>query len=882
MPVIGLLAPLLWLAAGALVAAVLIPSAERDRVEWAALAVGLGLVLVTGVTLLGLLPPLLLVLAIALIVALVPFGLYGMHRRDSLPFLPPTEMPGGDDGDDGDDGADEVAPTRRGARAAALAVLPILLLLLLAGHFRLHGLGYSEFQGDEARAMLLAARLLESQDLETLLWHKKGPLEVLLPAAGVRRGDLRESTARLPFALAGLGVVLAGYALGRRLWGGRAAFTAALVLALDGYLIAFSRIVQYQSVVALCSVLAVWCAWRWYSREARGRRYLTLAALFLAFGTWAHYEAVLAAVPVAYLVASRARRERWSAGTWVRRLAAPVLVGAAVTAAFYVPFVLHPQFSTTFRYIAERRVGGAAPYNKLGDYFLRASFYNASYVVVLMLAGLVAVLAVKLRAALGRHGWLGVGVWLAALAILVVQPGLFGLESEGGERSLAILVFLPVLAVLLLSPTVDARWRMVLLWFAVPFLVAGFLVQKPHTHFYTMVPAAALLVGWGADQAVAWLEGRWSRRPALAVAAAAGVGFVVLAGWYQQQVFLRQVPEYKRVYPEAAAPGYWMPYGDELPRGGYFGFPYRAGWNEVRALFADGTLQGSYDSNEERLITGWYTGGAVRCSENPRYYLVSWNPQDEEEIPSRAEIEQTHRLKATIRVHGQEKLWVYEREPVAGEQDNAASAAVPPLVIDDAGGLLSMGGEASSFLERPLPASQALEWPLTQWNAMNWFAGVQPDVIMSFGEDLALIGADVFGLVKDSGERTYVLPPGQKHLGIVTVWRPLAPPQSDYRFALELWPAPEPDVAEASVPTASSVTGPTNCGAKPTSRWQAGQRYFVAQDMLLPDELAPGRYFVRLRVGDEDTIAAGGTLFSGGSCSACALDAVLEFHIEAP
>ncbi len=240
---IGLLGPVLWLAAGALVAAFLVPASQRDRVELAALAAGLGLMIVTGMTLLGLLPPLFLVLAIALIIALVPFGLYVLHQRDGLPFLPnvpanaPTPPAGpavhGDRDAASTTAADPAvhddrdaalaatpAPPRRSLRALALAVLPVLVLLLLAGYFRLNGLGYSEFQGDEARAMLLAARVIESGDLGTLLWHKKGPLEVLLPAAGVKRGNLRESTARLPFALAGLGVVLAGYALGRRLWGG--------------------------------------------------------------------------------------------------------------------------------------------------------------------------------------------------------------------------------------------------------------------------------------------------------------------------------------------------------------------------------------------------------------------------------------------------------------------------------------------------------------------------------------------------------------------------------------------------------------------------------------------------------------------------------------
>ncbi len=879
---IGLLAPLLWLAAGAVAAAALVPAARRDRLEHAALAVGLGLVIVAGVALLGFLPPLVLVAVILLVALAAPAVLFIMHRRDSLPFLP--AVPGDDRADSAGDGAPDamsMAPSRRTGRALVLAAVPVLALLLVAGGLRLVNLGYSEYQGVEARALLLAERLTQSRDLGTLLWHKKGPLEILLPAAAVKRGDLRESTARLPFALAGLGVVLAGLALGRRLWGPRAGFAAALVLALDGYLIAFSRIVQYQSVVALCSVLAVWAAWRWYTAERREIVWLPLAALFLAFGTWAHYEAVFAGLPVAYLVLSRARRERWRADTWLRTLAPPVLLGAGLVAVFYLPFALHPQFAETLRYIAERRLGvggeagGGGPYYKLGDYFLRASFYNASYYVIAMLLALVAVTAARLRTALGRFGWAGVAAWLVALALLIARPELFA----SGERSFAVLVFLPVLIAILASPRIDAAWRTVTIWFAGPFFVAAFFTLKPHTHFYTMVSAWALMVGWGADRAIAWAEVRGSARPARALAVAVGVVFVAVSGWYLYTVFIQNRPEYKRVFPEARLPGYWLPYGDEPPRGGYFGFPYRAGWNEVRALFADGTLQGSYDSNEELLITGWYTGGAVRCPSNPRYYLVAWRPQDEEDIPDRAEIERTHHLKATIRVNGQEKLWVYDREPVVGA----------PLVIDDHGGLGSMGGEASTFLGRPAPVSQALELPLSRFPA---------DV--RFDHRLRLVGFDVTGLVADdtedvprdaasggesaddasgaagAGPPVLHLPAGTDRLGVTLAWEPYAPMDRDYRVTLVVV---DPHGETAGV---GGDIERIECDGTDMTDWQVGERHFTGHVLRLDRQyMRPGDYVVKLTLHDR---ASGAAAMARGPEQGLHIDEVdlLHFRVEAP
>jgi hypothetical protein len=74
---------------------------------------------------------------------------------------------------------------------------------------------------------------------------------------------LDESTARLPFAVAGLSMVLTTYLIGRKMAGKHAGLLAALLLALNGFFVAFSRTVQYQSVVAWMSALAVLCAWQW-------------------------------------------------------------------------------------------------------------------------------------------------------------------------------------------------------------------------------------------------------------------------------------------------------------------------------------------------------------------------------------------------------------------------------------------------------------------------------------------------------------------------------------------------------------------------------------------------------------------------------------------
>jgi hypothetical protein len=868
---LSLVATILWLSAGFIAVAHLVRTRDLDWAEWAALSGGVGLVILVGLTLLGLLPrPAAVAVAVALMVAL-PIYLYFYYKR----LFATADRP-----------ADRAS---QGSRHA----LALVLLVAVAAFFRFTWLGYSEFQGDEARAVLMAHQMGRSGSPEVLMLHKKGPIEVLLPAASVRWGDLSERSARLPFAIAGLLGILAAFGLGTRLWGARAGFAAGILLAVDGYLIAFSRIVQYQSVVFLFSVLAVWCAWRFHQRAAEGDRYLALAGLFIGLGTWAHYEMIFALPPVVWLVIARVWAERprevvaQSVGDaeataeteaepeggrggggnpgdepeaevgrsvyalgWLRRLALPIALMLGTVALFYIPFIRHPHFAETSAYIIERRVGGGLPYNMLGDYFNRASFYNASYYVMFMVAVLVGVIVARLRVAWGRAGLALAAVWLALFAILAARPGLFEIGAADAEprRSLAVLVFLPVFAALVLAPRTSAKWRALLLWFAGPFFAATFFVQKPHTHFYTLLPAWALMVGWGLDRGLVWLEGRFAPRLVRIGAVAAGIALFAVFALHQYVVFIRHDPEYKRVYPEVRLPGYWTPFGDEPPRGGYFGFPYRAGWNTVRDLVETGLVSGDYDSNEELLVTGLYTNGAPRClggdepATLPRYYLEAWRPQDAEEIPLDV-IARDYHLGFVIRRGGRDKLKVHERELTEGD----------PIVIeegvDDIYAFLHSGlpdyAEGSGVVPvvpppgRSIPVAQALELPLPE---------VRRDARL--GDAVRLVGLDfplaseAFGAIEGAARHVGAGPsaPAVVHgipgsIGITFLWQAIAPQDRDLSVFVHL--------VDAAGTTVAQSDGAPGCGQSPTSTWRPAEIVFDPHTIELPEDLPAGVYTVR-------------------------------------
>ncbi|MFN8474267.1 MAG: glycosyltransferase family 39 protein [Anaerolineae bacterium] len=727
-------------------------------------------------------------------------------------------------------------------RALWWLAVPVALALV----FRLTFLGYSEFQGDEARAMLMAAGLGQGRS-EILFFHKKAPGEVLTPALVWAATDgIDETSARLPFALMNAAAVLAIGALAWRLFtadssvslrapakqslnGGSlryarddislsertgesteatdtveanadsmpvlAAVVAALVLALDGYFVAFARIVQYQSIVALTSIVAVWAAWRYY-KSGRGRWAIVAGAL-VAAGLLGHYEAVFAIPPVAWLL--------WRRGG-LRGLLAPTAVFAAIAAFFYLPFALHPHFRETVFYILNRRVGvgneadGGGPlYNKLADYFLRATFYNSTWYIVLLAVALVAVFAWLGWRGFRRGRWLAL-VWpVVALAVVVAAPEAIHI----GKYNLSLFLLLPLL-LWVLAPRLDDGVKATILWFLGPFLVASFLTQKPHTHFYTMMPGAALLVGLGVAALAQAIQARGGRIARFALPAV-GVVVVLLLSGYIWMAFVSHSPEYKRVYPAARSPFYPVVYGDDPPRGGYFGFPYQAGWSIVGSLFADGTLQGDYDSNEEPLVTGWYTRGAVRSAANPRYYIVGQDVQDPVKIPL-DRIEKDYHLLAQVNADGDPKLRIYSRDPVAAPRE---------YVLADT-------SRFNPYLGPSFPVGQALaEAP----------PAVHTDAMLG---SVRLLGYELASPSVKAGEP----------VGVTLFWQPTAKIDSNLSVFAH--------VEDGSIRGQSD--GWPDAGQSPTSTWLPGDTIIESRSVTIDPTTPPGAYPLRVGLYDSKTL----------------------------
>lgn len=513
---------------------------------------------------------------------------------------------------------------------AASTWIWLIALVAIACLLRLPGLGYHELHGDEALVLNRAKwAILGVEDI--LARHAKGPGEIAVALPIYRAlGTVNEATARLPFAVLGVGSVLATALVGRRLFSPAVGFWAGVLLATNGFALALSRIVQYQPAMLLLSALAVLCAWE-FAVKPQGR-WLLLTAILAGFGVLMHYEFALLAPALAALVWVGWRRAPDLRHTIVvsalAGLAVVILIGAA-----YLPSLLSPLFAGTQRYLGSR-LGGLGAFN-LPTFVELGTFYNSTYyfagLVLLVLAGLVV-------------GW------------------------RRARRRTLLLV----------------------LWFLPFFLLHLFVMESPGTHFYLFMPSWSLLA---ALPLAALTESR-AIRPAIrwALVGLATLWLLVSCG-YLYLAFFRQAPEYIVNYDRTRLPFYWAPFEENVPLIPRYAFPIQEGWKALGTLAQWGCVQGSYASNEgSQGVRFWYLPALRRVSteEDPDWVFVASHVQ----APSRQFNEQDlegYQRAGEVRVRGEPRVEMWRRAGQAASlpapyvaydlEDYAPSfdRAVPPL-----------------------------------------------------------------------------------------------------------------------------------------------------------------------------------------------------------
>lgn len=241
---------------------------------------------------------------------------------------------------------------------------------------RLANLGYSDFQGDEVKAL---CRLAPGQTLgDFLLGQRKGPLQFLTTCATrlIDPDYSSELIVRLPFCIAGILAVFFFYRLVTLHFGQKTGLYAALLLATNGFFIAFSRIAQYQSFTILFTILTLYGLslslmdgkWRFWG--------LLLGAVSAAVCLLAHFDGGFVLFPAAYLLFLWFRM--YKPQTTPNKLWGYLLIAAVIftllVGSFYIPYALKLSDYQTGYW--EERITGAT-----SDSLALFNLYNPTLVI---------------------------------------------------------------------------------------------------------------------------------------------------------------------------------------------------------------------------------------------------------------------------------------------------------------------------------------------------------------------------------------------------------------------------------------------------------------------------------------------------------------------
>ena len=669
----------------------------------------------------------------------------------------------------------------------------LIMLLLLTAALRLPRLGYAEFHEDEAEAMMLGVRLLQGEDYALFL-HRKGPAQMLLPVAfWLLTGQITESLARFPFALSSILSVVTLFIIGRRWFGWPAGLVAGLLWSLNGYSIAFGRMVQYQALIFFLGPLAIYCfylAWRsglW--------RWQIIGALLMATALLAHFDALLllpagaylgwrilqrSAAPGAQQQPNRQNSEgKPSPFTFnpyaLAQLLLTTLLFIALLATFYIPYLLDPEFSNTTAYLTESRIRPGLLYNNLDLLRRFDRDYSSHFFLPVIGLGFIGLLAVS------KLGGKTKGVVTLLILLAASTFWLPDLWRSGG-LNLALLPWLLGLGLIFWRvSSVEARaaWLM----FGAGFIGYVFLVDDPRTHVYIFYPGAVVLAGAGWPKLLAW--------PKLRRVASVGLG--LLAGAilvYVAAIFLQTESSFSQFRQQWDGSAWAWAYDDIPQPREYFGYPKREGWKAIGALRAQGFFPGDFRSVNEEFITPiWYNFGQARsCYETPAHFLVRLEGLEN------FEAKPPYRQTAEIRREGEPRLRIF-------------SAAATPT------------REATTFLlEDYALAFDRLAQPgqFTRQSEPSRPVGAQ------FGPAIEFTGFDLPSVTVAPGET----------LNLNLYWRALQPPDDTYRAFVHL--------TDGSTLWSQQDDDPA-CRL-PTRIWRTGQRGIGQFRLSIPPDMPPGRY----------------------------------------
>ncbi|MFH1295085.1 MAG: phospholipid carrier-dependent glycosyltransferase [bacterium] len=441
----------------------------------------------------------------------------------------------------------------------------LLLLLLLATAFlRFAKLGYSDYLKDEHRTFYDFR--YQGTFWEFALDQRKGPMQYLvafIPKFFV--GDFsNEFAQRFGFALLNTTSVYVFYLLIRKMTEDqRIALTAAALYSVNGFVTAFGRIAQYQSLNLFFSLMALFFYYELAFSSSKTLRNALLGTLCLVISSLSHWDVIFIVVPVLYFWLYFLLKQRVSQRLKLAALGVSLGGFLLLVLPFLIPYINNQAVSAGNRSYLNRRVGFNRERDLEFDFLIK--LYNpflAYYLYVIL--GLLGALVL-------RKSWL-----------LVV-------------------------------------------WFGVDYLLFYLFAAKPGTHVYNFLLPVFGLCGigfWFVYDKLGQLRGKLAKVGSLMLVFLL-ITVVCFLYFQSYRLFVESRDEYpwedERILFLTAAK-----YQDKkvLP---LFGFPHYRGWDQIGEFIArENAAAGmtyTYDTNEDNSNISYYTGVDKSRSSTGYFYI---------------------------------------------------------------------------------------------------------------------------------------------------------------------------------------------------------------------------------------------------------------------
>jgi 4-amino-4-deoxy-L-arabinose transferase-like glycosyltransferase len=441
--------------------------------------------------------------------------------------------------------------------------LAFLGVFILSIFLRFYNLSYSDYQGDEIKALYNVRN--NKEFYEFLFDQKKGPNQFLVTSIlrEVSNDYYNYFILRLPFALAGILSVLIFYRVVKNYFQEKVALYATIFFGSSGFLVAFSRIVQYQSFVILLGLLSILCGQ--FFDQTKKKIFLYLGFISLALAILFHYDGIFFGVPFAILIFKNILEDRKGLKSKVNYFLSGLLF-VGILASFYIPFVLNLD-NATLSYFQERIEGVG------GEQKISSSFYNFN----------------------------------------LYQP----------YFSFYIYLFFGIIGGLVIFKNIrKLEYISVLIWIFIAFLFMEILIKSPGTHIYTYLIPLMIVCGLGIEKVYSLISNKNIKLIYGGILITLSVHLYIQSF----VLFVENSKEYPwqdknylyfdlKALTQEDNKKYYL---------SLFGFPYNRNWLEIREFLKNENA--TYDSSEKSTIGNFYLRN-LKFKNYGDIYVEIENPQ---------------------------------------------------------------------------------------------------------------------------------------------------------------------------------------------------------------------------------------------------------------